>query len=163
MSPIKLKKKPRLFGDECYKYLITLRKLEYRMNKSHKNVFDKIAYAYYKLLHHRQSINWGIQIPPNTFGPGLTIFHVGSIIVNKHAEIGSGCHLYNCVNIAQDCKIGENVYIAPGVKILPGVEIADNIRIGANAVVNKSFTEKGITIAGVPAVKKSNKGSDYRN
>lgn len=46
-----------------------------------------------------------------------------------------------------------------GQKILPGVEIADNIRIGANAVVTKSFTDPGITIAGVPAVKISDKGT----
>ena len=63
------------------------------------------------------------------------------------------------MNIAQNCKIGNNVYIAPGVKILPDAEIADNIRIGANAVVTKSFLEPGITIAGVPAVKISDKGN----
>lgn len=33
------------------------------------------------------------------------------------------------------------------------------IAIGANAVVNKSFTEPDISIAGVPAVKISAKGS----
>ena len=159
MKPVKTRKRPRLFGDECFKYLIVLRKLEYRMNKEHKKLSDRILYMYYKLLHHRQSVRWGILIPPNVFGPGLTLFHVGTIIVNDTAKIGSGCHLYNCVNIAQECKIGKNAYIAPGVKILPGIEIADNIRIGANAVVTKSFDKPGITIAGVPAVRISDKGS----
>ena len=69
--------------------------------------------------------------------------------------------IYICVNIAQECKIGKNAYIAPGVKILPGIEIADNIRIGANAVVTKSFDKPGITIAGVPAVRISDKGSAH--
>jgi serine O-acetyltransferase len=51
------------------------------------------------------------------------------------------------------------VYIAPGAKIYGAIEIADNIAIGANAVVNKSFLEPNITIAGVPARKISDKGS----
>lgn len=159
MKPIRTKKTPRLFGDECYKYMITLRKLEYRMNKQKKTLLDRVCYCYEKLIHHRQSVLWGILIPPNVFGAGLTLFHVGTIIVNDTAKVGTGCHLYNCVNIAENCVIGNNVYIAPGVKILPNVRIADNIRIGANAVVTKSFLEPGITIAGVPAVKISDKGN----
>jgi len=39
-----------------------------------------------------------------------------------------------------------------------GPIIADGIVIGANSVVNKSFTEENITIAGVPAKKINNKG-----
>lgn len=35
------------------------------------------------------------------------------------------------------------------VKIIGDVEITDNIVIAAGAVVNKSFTEKNITIGGV--------------
>lgn len=161
MKCIKTRKKPRLFGDECFKYMITLRNLEYRMNKPSKSIIDRFAYVYYKLMHHRQSVKLGMLIPPNVFGAGLTIFHTGTIIVNDTARVGTNCHLYNCVNIAANCRIGNRVYIAPGVKILPGVEIADNIRIGANAVVTKSFLEPGITIAGVPAVKISDKDSNH--
>ena len=39
-----------------------------------------------------------------------------------------------------------------------GVFIADNIAIGANSVVNKSFEEVGISIAGIPAKKINSKG-----
>ncbi len=162
MKLVKTRNKPRIFGDECQKYLIALRKLEFFMNKPRKSVFDKAAYAYWKLVHHRQSVKWGILIPPNTFDKGLTLFHTGTIIVNNTARIGKNCHLYNGVNIAQDCKIGDNAYIAPGVKILTGAVIEDNVRIGANAVVTKSFAEPNITIAGVPAVKVSDKGSTHK-
>ena len=34
--------------------------------------------------------------------------------------------------------------------IIGNIKIADDIVIGANALVNKSFLEKGIVIAGVP-------------
>ena len=48
-------------------------------------------------------------------------------------------------------KIGNNVDVGFGAVIIGDIEIADDIKIGANAVVNKSFLEPGITIAGVPA------------
>ena len=57
-------------------------------------------------------------------------------------------------------KIGDNVYIGPGVKIVGDISIPDGTVIGANAVVNKSIYENGITVAGVPAKKISNKNSD---
>lgn len=37
--------------------------------------------------------------------------------------------------------------------MLGDVRLADNIAVGANAVVNKSFDEENIAIAGVPAKK----------
>lgn len=42
--------------------------------------------------------------------------------------------------------------------MLGDVRLADNIAVGANAVVNKSFDEENIAIAGVPAKKISNNG-----
>nr|WP_292372222.1 hypothetical protein [Methanosarcina sp. UBA411] len=56
--------------------------------------------------------------------------------------------------------MGNNVYIGPGAKIFGNITIADDIAIGANSVVNKSFYEKGISIAGVPAKKINNKGTN---
>jgi serine O-acetyltransferase len=47
--------------------------------------------------------------------------------------------------------LGNNIYIGPGAKIFGKIRLADGIAIGANAVVNRSFDEPGITIAGVPA------------
>lgn len=41
------------------------------------------------------------------------------------------------------------------------IQIADECAIGANAVVNKSFLEKGVSIAGVPARKVSDRGNQY--
>jgi serine O-acetyltransferase len=58
-------------------------------------------------------------------------------------------------------KIGNNVFIGPGAKIFGDIEIADNVAIGVNSVVNKSFLEPGITIAGIPAKKISNQGSGH--
>lgn len=116
---------------------------------------------------HRMSLHLGFSVPINVFGPGLCIAHRGTIVVNKDARVGENCRIHACTNIGSGRssnslapKIGNGVYIGPGAKIFGNVEIADNIAIGANSVVNKSFYEKGISIAGVPARKINNKGSD---
>ena len=115
----------------------------------------------YKLL----GILCGFEIPLNCIGKGLSIAHKGTIVINSSSVIGDNCRLHVGVNIGTvpGCAhvtpiIGDNVYIAPGVKIYGNIEIASGIIIGANSVVNKSFTEENICIAGVPARKISNLG-----
>ena len=56
--------------------------------------------------------------------------------------------------------MGGGVYLGAGAKLLIGVHLADNIIVGANAVVTKSFKENNIVIAGIPAKKISNKGTN---
>lgn len=112
------------------------------------------------------SVHLGFSIPLNVFGPGLCIAHRGTIVINKNARVGENCRIHACTNIGSNRddvsapQIGNNVYIGPGAKIFGDVVIADNIAIGANSVVNKSFYEKGISIAGIPAKKINTKGSD---
>lgn len=50
---------------------------------------------------HKLSYRTGIQIPPNTCGKGLTIWHCGSIIINGATQIGENCTLYPGVLIGQ--------------------------------------------------------------
>ncbi len=110
--------------------------------------------------------NLGFSIPINVFGPGLRIAHRGTIVINKNARTGDNCRIHACTNIGSNLdevsapQIGNNMYIGPGAKIFGNVVIADNITIGANSVVNKSFCEKSISIAGIPAKKINIKGLD---
>lgn len=85
--------------------------------------------------------------------------------MNSGTKVGDNCRIHVCVNIGTQAgysnlapEIGNNVYIAPGAKIFGKIQIADDIVIGANAVVNKSFVESGVSIGGVPAKKISEKG-----
>ncbi|MCX6681781.1 MAG: serine acetyltransferase [Methanoregula sp.] len=159
------KKKPSIIGDEIWKFERLLRKVEYYHNC--RNYFPWNLYLLYlKFILHYYSVYLGYTIPKNTFGSGLSIAHIGTIVVSSYARIGENCRIHACVNIGTQAgyadkapKIGNNVYIGPGVKIFGDISIADNIAIGANAVVNKTFTERGITIAGIPAKKISDKGS----
>jgi serine O-acetyltransferase len=79
--------------------------------------------------------------------------------------VGANCRVHVCVNIGSRAGtdhmapvIGDNVYIGPGAMIFGSIRIADDIAIGANSVVNLSFEEPGITIAGAPARKVSDRG-----
>lgn len=140
-------------------YLEYLRKQEYYINISASNVLKKFLSLYYERKKHNLGNKLGFYIGPNCFGKGLTIYHHGTIIVNPNAKIGQNCKLHgnNCIgnNGATDAcpQIGDNVDIGFGAVIIGDVIIADNVKIGANAVVNKSFLESGITIAGIPAKK----------
>ena len=153
--------KPRLFGDEQWKYVITLRKREYYQNTG-KN---KLMYLYYKFKHRRMSIKLGFDIPCNVFGKGLKINHFGCIIVNPKAKIGDWCDIHQGVNIGENVDkcapvIGDNVWIGPGAKLFGNITIGNNVMIGANSVVNKSF-EDNVNIAGVPAKVINNNGNAY--
>lgn len=142
-----------------------LRKTEFLINCRHEKVYIlHYAMCLRKLIYYQ--ILLGFYINPNNFGPGLDISHPGPIIINPKARIGENCRIHPGVTIATENRLGDksphlgnNIYIGPGVKIYGPIEIADNIVIGANSVVNRSFTEPGITIAGIPAKKVSDNNS----
>jgi serine O-acetyltransferase len=151
--------------DEVWEYEKLLRNVEYIKN-CNNGLLGKIRYAFALKKLHTTGRRLGFYIFPNNFGPGLSISHPGMIIVNTCARIGANCRIHpgtvittQAGPISKTPRLGDNIYIGPGVKIFGDIEIADNIAIGANSVVNKSFTEPGITIAGVPAKKISNNGS----
>ena len=87
----------------------------------------------------------GFSIGLNCFEKGLSISHIGTIVVNHEAKIGENCRLHVCTNIGTGSPIG------PGAKIFGKIQVADGTQIGANAVVNKDFLEVNRTIVGVPA------------
>jgi serine O-acetyltransferase len=136
--------------------------------KNCKSDFFSKIYLYYLMYRWRRaSLTLGFWIPPNVFGPGLSMAHVGYIVVNEFAEVGENCRVSPNVIIGSTPspdtpppvpKIGNNVFIGPNVVILGDIEIADGIAIGANSYVNRSFKERDITIAGSPARKISEKG-----
>ncbi|MDI9394078.1 MAG: serine acetyltransferase [Euryarchaeota archaeon] len=162
------RKKPRLLFDEVWVFQRLLRKVEYYKNC--KNSIFYLPYYYYLYSKFRLlSMFFGFQIKPNVFGPGLSISHRGTIVVNGNARVGENCRIHVCTVIGSKAgagsevltpKIGNHVYIGPGAKIFGDIIIADGIAIGANSVVNKSFTEPNIGIAGVPARKINDRGSE---
>jgi len=139
--------------DDVWRYQRSLRRLEYRLNAGG----NPVALLAAKLRHRRHGRRLGFSIPPNVFGPGLSIAHPGTIVVHSEARIGAGCRLHVDVVIGASRgdagvpAIGDHCYIGPGAKVFGAIEIGDGTVIGANAVVNRSFPEGNVTLAGVPA------------
>lgn len=150
--------------DEVWKFQRLLRRVEFLHNTRANGLLRK----YWSWRLHRQSVRCGFEIPLNTFGPGLSIAHRGTIVVHPDARIGRNCRIHVDVVIGNQPgpppepvpTIGDNVYIGPGAKIYGGITLGDHMVVGANAVVNTSFPEGRMTIAGMPARKISDATSD---
>lgn len=160
----KCRKRPKIVGDEIWRFEILLRKAEYYHNCS-QNIFGKFLSYFFQYRLYKLRIKYGFSIPINTFGPGLSIAHIGTIVVNGNAKIGKNCRLQECTTIGATNGsdkapiLGDNIFIGSGARIIGEITIANDIAIGANALVNKTVEEEGITIAGVPAKKISNNSS----
>lgn len=158
--------KPKLFGDEQWKFILTMRKLEYlRSFRGIRRITRIIPIIFYKFRYHRLGVLCGYTIPLGTCEKGLALPHRGTIVINSNTQIGRNCRIHQCVTIGStsgtfdSAKIGNNVFIGAGACIIGGIEIADDVAIGANAVVVKSITEPGTSWGGVPAKKISNNDS----
>lgn len=156
-------KRPTHFN-YIWKYQIALRKAEYHLNN--KGICHKFLYYYHYYRFRKMGIKLNIEIWPNQFGPGLSIAHAGTIIVNGNASIGANCRIHEGVTIGATngselaAIIGDNVFIGSGAKIIGEVTIANGVAIGANSVVVKSVKDENVSIAGVPAKIISRNGSD---
>ncbi len=154
---------PVMFSEKqiCRKYQILLRKTEFYMNSGRR-----FRRAFYRRRLQRFQCIYGMQIPPNVFDIGLKIMHLGPILVNSNVVAGKNCTLHVGAKIVAGGTdngvpvIGDNVIFGAGAVALGGITIADGVAIGANAVVNKSVLEPNIAVAGVPARKISNNGSN---
>lgn len=153
------------FRHEIWRFQRQLRKAEFLRNSA-TGPLGRLRAKWAEWRLDRLGRTLGFTIPVNVFGPGLSIAHRGTIVVNEHARIGANCRIHVCVNIGASIsdgraapRIGDHCYIGPGVKMYGGIELADDITIGANAVVNRSFTDPSITIAGVPARKIADVGT----
>ena len=138
------------------KYLKLLRKQEYYINTAKGNKLKGLLAVIYEGKKNRLGMRLGIEIGPNCFGKGLNLYH-SNIVINPAVQAGENCSLHggNCIGnnglTAGVPKLGNNVDVGYGAVIIGDITIADGVKIGANAVVNRSVTEPGCTVAGVPA------------
>jgi serine O-acetyltransferase len=166
---VKRKKPPLISKSETellWKYQVLLRKIEYRVNCK-KGLANKIWLNVLKYKYFKKQVKYGVVVPPNVFGPGLSIAHIGPIIINATAKVGKNCRLHINTNIGMNGRekhaavLGDDVYLSIGSKIIGNVTIPDRVVVGANAVVTKSINESDITVGGVPAKKISDNGTSF--
>ncbi len=152
----KFKLRDLLMPNYIWGFQKKLRKVEYYRN-CRKDILGKIYYVFLKMGFRKTSLRLGFSIPENVFGPGLSIAHYGTIVINSRARVGRNCRIHASTNIGasggekEAPQLGDNVYIGPGAKIFGNITIGNNIAISANSSVNKSFLEENIMIAGSPA------------
>ena len=121
---------PKVFGDEIWKFLISLRKGEYYFGLSKwKKIIYSPLIALNKIKFHNLSVKLGFSIPLNVFDKGLCIPHYGTIVVSHGARVGKNAKLHEGVNIGatngetEAATIGDNVFIGTGVKIIGKITI----------------------------------------
>ncbi|WP_339319211.1 serine acetyltransferase [Paenibacillus sp. FSL R10-2734] len=142
-----------------WKHNVLLRKTEYYVNNN-----KKIRSLIYKVLLYRYQNKHHIHIPINVFDRGLRLMHLGPILVNRKVVGGKNIALHINTSLVaggtddEAPTLEDGVVIGVGAVVLGSVRLARNIAVGANAVVNKSFAEENITIAGVPAKMVSTSG-----
>ena len=83
----------------------------------------------------------GIELADNVWvGPRVSI-------ISKNHDLND----YAKYVSAKPIKIGKNCLLTSNCVILPEVELGEHTVVAANAVVNKSFTEGNVLLAGNPA------------
>ena len=137
-----------------YKYLNTLRHVEYHLNMGHK-----FRYLWYFVKYKRMCYELKVDIKPNVVGPGFRLMHLGAFVhIKKNCRIGKNCTILPGLVIGNKhlegdnswVTIGDDCYIGLGAKIFGEVHIGNNVTIGANAVVTKDIPDN-VVVGGVPA------------
>lgn len=148
--------KPKMIHDEIWKFERLLRKTEYYVN-CRNDFIGRIYGMYLQLKYYKLRLKRNTYIPLNVFGPGLSIAHFGSIVVNGNARVGKNCRIQDSVTIGatngSDSApvLGDNIFIGSGARIIGKITIADDVAIGANAAVVRNVSQIGITVGGIPA------------
>jgi len=151
-----------------WRFIKKLRKVE--RFKNAKGLFARILYFYYFISYKRFGMKLGFSIPPNVCGKGLSLPHYGTIVISTFAKIGDYAKIHVCVNIGANNgngapQVGDFCYFGPGAKVFGEIKLGNNVKIGANSVVNKSFEEDNIIVAGAPAkfIKKLDENDTWLN
>ena len=89
----------------------------------------------------------GFTIPVNVFGPGLSIPHWGTIVINPDCRVGARCRMHPGVCLGWHKggvpMLGDDCYLGPGAKVFGGVILGDKTKVSANAVVSRSYPDGG--------------------
>lgn len=139
-----------------------LRRVEYLEN-CRRDPAGRLWWLVERTRLRRRAIRLGFVIPRNVFGPGLSLAHYGSIVVNGRARVGRNCRIHPGVVIGeldeQAPVIGNDVYLGPGAKLYGAIRVGDGAAVGANAVVTTDVPADAV-VAGIPARVISSRGSE---
>lgn len=148
-KPILYRIKGLFFPDYIMSFLKLMRKLSYY---SHAGGIYKIWSYFIKYRYYRLGLKLGFNIGCDAFGYGLVLPHYGSLGCGSTNRFGNYCVIHTLTSVTDNGKIiGDALYLAKGAIITSRITLGNNISVGANSVVNKSFENDNIMIAGAPA------------
>jgi serine O-acetyltransferase len=125
-----------------------------------------ITKYYARLMSLKMCNKYGVEIHPDSkVGRGFRLAHPRDVVIGAGVKIGDRVTIYNGVTLGAKALmefdsvkevdgrypvIGDGVVIFSGAKIVGPVVIGKGTVVGANAVVNKSYSENSV-LGGVPA------------
>ena len=135
-----------LFPSLIERFLRVMRKLEYYDIVKKTNPLGLIPYVYYRRRYERLKERTGFDIPPHTFGYGVRIAHLSTIVINGATKIGNYCSVANNLVIADanPKEIGNDVQFGSNVVLCKKLFIADGCKLSSCSLLNKSMTEKNM-------------------
>ncbi len=133
-----------------YRYLKSLRKLEY-----YTNIKSPLRY-WYRYYNRRMGLKYNLAMPINAVGYGLYIPHIeGGVILNVK-KVGCYCKINSGVvcgskNTGEEIPtIGDYVNLTVGAKVIGNITIGNYSIVAPNSVVIKDVSDYDI-VSGVPA------------
>ena len=147
----------RFVADPRYTYVFIVRTCRY-LSQYKGHVLLSIPFWCVRLLLHRYSYKWSIEIPWGTeIGPGLQVVHCSGIVISVKVRLGRNCTISQGVTLGLTERglkqgapvVGDDVYIGPGAKIIGNVHVGNNVAIGANCVVTGDVSDNAVVV-GVP-------------
>ncbi|GHN21352.1 hypothetical protein ME784_18670 [Lactobacillus delbrueckii] len=132
--------RPKIIHDEIWKFERLLRKTEYYHN-CRKDILGKLYGTYLQVKYYHARLKHNTYIPLNVFGPGLSIAHFGSIVVNGNARVGENCRIQESTTIGATNGatiapyLGNNIFLGSGARVIGDIRVADDVAIGAKLVL----------------------------
>jgi serine O-acetyltransferase len=122
-----------------------LRRTEFVSNRKGGAAW-RIVRAWFRWRLRERGLRIGLDIPPNVFGPGLSI-RFGPIVVHPDCRVGERCRIHSgvCLGVrdGEVPMLGDDCYLGPGAKVYGGVVLGNRTKVGPNCVVGKSYPESG--------------------
>lgn len=154
-----------IINNSGFKYTFIFRKCQYY--SQYKKY--KIHYIIFRFLRRCYACKYGYQILGRTrVGDGLYINHIGSIVINPDAVIGSNVNLTTGVIIGEAQRgekkgspiIGNRVWIGANAVIVGSVKIGNNVLIAPNAYINFDVPDNSIVIGNPGKIIASERATD---
>jgi serine O-acetyltransferase len=154
-------KRRYVFTNRIAYYQRLLRLAEHR--KANRRFMGRVLYLVTRLRLEFVGERMGFDIPLGVFGPGLSIAHRGTIVVNGKARVGAGCRIHPGVTIG-DVNGGvptlmDNVFLGPGCGVFGDIVIGEGSMLGPHVLVRESVPEASVVTAMSGQVSPRRKGA----